>query len=213
MKTRPLRADAARNHERIVGAAVEAFEEIGPEATLEQIAERAGVSMMTLYRRFRTRDHLIRAVFGHLLVTEVEPATTVRTDDPWQDLVDTLTTVTDLLVRRQGIHSLALEFQAFANETAQSFLGSMQVLLDRAIDADAVRPELEVRDLVAVIVMTMATAHPGDPDGADRRRYLALLADGMRPAPAALPRPPPTRYPVLPPAGSDHLCTAPSERK
>lgn len=189
MSRRPLRADAARNYERIVGAAVLAFEEIGPEATLEQIAERAEVSVMTLYRRFRNRDQLIQAVFDHVLATEIEPATTVRTDDPWQDLVDALTTVTDLLVQRQAIHSLALEFQAFANETAQHFLHSMQRLLSRAIDAKAVRPELEVRDLVAVIVMTMATVHPDDPHGADRRRYLALLAEGLRPSPATLPPP------------------------
>ncbi|MET8170487.1 TetR/AcrR family transcriptional regulator [Streptomyces sp. NPDC005329] len=189
MSARPLRADAARNYERIIGAAVEAFEEIGPEATLEQIAERAEVSVMTLYRRFRNRDQLIQAVFDHLLVTEIEPATTVHTDDPWQDLVDALTTTTELLVQRQVIHSLALEFRAFAHETARHFLRSMQGLLDRAIDAEAVRPELEVRDLVAVIIMTMATAHPGDPDGADRRRYLALLADGLRPAPTTLPPP------------------------
>ncbi|MFC8511777.1 TetR/AcrR family transcriptional regulator [Streptomyces sp. NPDC057257] len=189
MSARPLRADAARNYERIVVAAVETFDEIGPEATLEQIAERAEVSVMTLYRRFSNRDQLIQAVFDHLLVTEIEPVTTTRTDDPWQDLVDALATVTDLLVQRQAIHSLAREFQAFANETAQHFLRSMQGLLNRAIDANEVRPELEVRDLVAVIVMTIATAHPGDPDGADRRRYLALLADGLRPSPTTLPPP------------------------
>ncbi|MGW0710484.1 TetR/AcrR family transcriptional regulator [Streptomyces sp. NPDC002643] len=189
MSARPLRADAARNHQRIVGAAVEAFEEIGPQATLEQIAERADVSVMTLYRRFGNRDQLIRAVFDHLLATEIEPVTTVRTDDPWQDLVDALSAAIDQLVRRPTIHSLALEFQAFANDTAQHFLRSMRALLNRAIEAEAVRPELEVRDLVAVIVMTMATAHAGDRDGADHRRYLALLADGLRPAPTTLPPP------------------------
>jgi AcrR family transcriptional regulator len=52
-----VRADAARNHERIVGAAVLAFEELGPEATLEEIAVRADLSVMTVYRRFRTRDN------------------------------------------------------------------------------------------------------------------------------------------------------------
>jgi AcrR family transcriptional regulator len=184
-----VRADAARNHQRIVSAAVEAFEEIGPEATLEQIAERAEVSVMTLYRRFRNRDRLIQAVFDHLLATEIEPVTMARTDDPWQDLVNALTAATDVLARRRTIHSLALSFQALADETAQRFLPAMHDLLSRAIDAEAVRPELEVRDLVAVIAMTMATAHPGDRDGADRRRYLALLADGLRPSATTLPPP------------------------
>jgi hypothetical protein len=78
---------------------------------------------MTLCRRFRNRDQLIQAVFDHLPATEIEPVTTVRTSDPWQDLVDALTTVTGLLVQRQAIHSLALEFQAFAGRTAQGFRG------------------------------------------------------------------------------------------
>ncbi|MFI9842527.1 TetR/AcrR family transcriptional regulator [Nonomuraea sp. NPDC051941] len=51
-----VRADTARNHQRIVGVAVAALEEIGPETTLQQIAEQARVSVTTLYRRFGNRD-------------------------------------------------------------------------------------------------------------------------------------------------------------
>ncbi|MEU7745624.1 hypothetical protein [Nonomuraea sp. NPDC049158] len=100
---------------------------------------------------------------------------------------DAVALLDEVLVRRRAIHSLALEFQAFAAETGQRFLGSLEPLLRRAIDARAVRPELEVRDVVAVIVMTMATVHPGDPAGAGRRRYFALLTEGLRPSPVALP--------------------------
>ncbi|MGP3920587.1 TetR/AcrR family transcriptional regulator [Nonomuraea sp. 10N515B] len=190
-----MRADAARNYERIVGSAVTAFEEIGPEATLEEIAERAEVSVMTLYRRFRNRDQLIRAVFDHVLATEIEPMTTVHTDDPWRDLVGALETAIEVLIRRQVIHSLALEFQAFAAETGQRFVRSLEPLLRRAIDAEVVRPELEVADVVAVIVMTMATVHPGDPAGAGRRRYFALLTEGLRPSTVTLPPLPPHGFP------------------
>lgn len=193
-RERGLRADAARNYERILGAAVAAFEEIGPQATLEEIAARAQVSVITLYRRFRNRDQLIRAVFDHVLATEIEPMTTAHTDDPWRDLVGALETAIEVLARRQVIHSLALEFRAFADETGQRFLRFLEPLLRRAIDAKVVRPELEARDVVAVIVMTMAmtaTAHAGDPAGAARRRYFALLAEGLRPSAITLPPLPP----------------------
>ncbi|WP_199564978.1 TetR/AcrR family transcriptional regulator [Spongiactinospora rosea] len=203
MSGRALRADAARNYERILGAAVAAFEEIGPEATLEEIAERAQVSVMTLYRRFRSRDQLIRAVFDHVLITEIEPMTTAHTDDPWQDLVGALTTVADVLAQRQAIHSLALEFQTFANETAHRLLRSLEPLISRAIDAKVVRPELQVRDLAAVIMMTAATVHPGDPHSAGHRRYLAILLDGLRPSSTALPRPLHGTPPAHPPTNSD----------
>jgi AcrR family transcriptional regulator len=186
---RALRADAAHNYERIVAAAVVAFEELGPDATLEEVAARAGVSVVTVYRRFRAREQLIRAVFEHVLAAEIEPITAIHTKDPWRDLVGVLEAITDLLARRPVIVSLAREFDTFAIESAQRFVQAMEPVLRRAVDAGVARPELEARDLTAVIAMTMATAHHGDPHGADRRRYLALLVDGLRPSPTTLPPP------------------------
>ncbi|MBO0872006.1 MAG: TetR/AcrR family transcriptional regulator [Pseudonocardia sp.] len=184
-----LRADAARNYERIVVAAGQAFEDVGSQATLEEIARRADVGVATLYRRFRNRDQLVRAVFGHLLTTEIGPSTTVHTDDPWQDLVSALRATIDILARRRVILALARETQAFDVESIRRYVRSMERLLRRAIEANLVRPELEVRDLAAVIVMALATVHSHDPGGLDRNRYLALLLDGLRPSPTALPPP------------------------
>lgn len=184
-----LRADAARNYERIVVAAGQAFEDVGPEATLEEIARRADVGVATLYRRFRNRDQLVRAVFGHLLTTEIEPNTTVHTDDPWEDLVSALEATIDVLARRRVILALARETHAFDVESVRRYVRSMERLLRRAIEGKLVRPELEVRDLAATIVMALATVHSDDPGGLDRRRYLALLLDGLRPSPTTLPPP------------------------
>jgi AcrR family transcriptional regulator len=186
---RTLRADAARNFERIVDAAAVAFEDIGPDVTLEEIAQRADVSVATVYRRFRNRDQLVRAVFDHVLTTEIEPTAARHTDDPWRDLVGSLEATVDILSRRQVILSLARESDAVDVESVHRYLRSMERLLRRAVDAGTVRPELEVRDLSAVIVMALATVHHGDPHGAGPRRYLALLADGLRPAPVTLPPP------------------------
>ncbi|MDT5254781.1 MAG: hypothetical protein QOH07_3735, partial [Mycobacterium sp.] len=64
---RPLRADAARNAERIVRAAREIYAEFGPEAPIEAIARRAGVGERTLYRRFPTKAELIRAALDQCI--------------------------------------------------------------------------------------------------------------------------------------------------
>ncbi|KAF0835783.1 TetR/AcrR family transcriptional regulator [Nocardia caishijiensis] len=56
------RSDARRNHERVVAAAVEVFAEHGIEATIPQVAARAGVGKATVYRSFPTKDALVQAV-------------------------------------------------------------------------------------------------------------------------------------------------------
>jgi len=55
VEDRPLRADAARNVERILRAARDVYGELGADAPVEAVARRAGVGERTLYRRFRPR--------------------------------------------------------------------------------------------------------------------------------------------------------------
>ncbi|TDD64118.1 helix-turn-helix domain-containing protein, partial [Actinomadura rubrisoli] len=62
MDTRPRRADARRNYERLVAMARAAFTEHGTGASLDDIAKRAGVGSGTLYRHFPSRDDLLHAV-------------------------------------------------------------------------------------------------------------------------------------------------------
>jgi len=184
-----LRADAARNYERIVVAAGQAFEEAGSAVTLEEVARRAGVGVATVYRRFRNREQLVRAVFQHIVTTEIEPAMAVETDDPWRDLVSSLEATVEVLAGRKVVLAIARETRALDMESMRRFVHSMDRPLRRAADAGVVRPELVARDLAAVTIMALATVHPRDPGGADRERYLALLIDGLRPAPTVLPPP------------------------
>ena len=64
---RPLRADAARNRARLLEAARVVFAERGLDATMDEIARRAGVGVGTAYRRFRNRDDVIDALFEERL--------------------------------------------------------------------------------------------------------------------------------------------------
>lgn len=187
MRAQRLRVDAARNYERIVVAAGAAFEEDGPAVTLEEVARRAGVGVATVYRRFRNRDQLVRAVFEHVVTTQIEPVTAQETEDPWQDLVAALETAVEVLAGRQVVLALARDTAAVRVESVHRFVRSMDRIRRRAVAAGHVRPELEARDLAAVIVMALATVHAGDPGGSDRRRYLALLVDGLRPSTTTLP--------------------------
>ncbi|MFP4893655.1 TetR/AcrR family transcriptional regulator [Paraburkholderia sp. EG304] len=68
----PLRADAARNRQRILEAADALFLERGAEASLDDIAKRANVGIGTLYRRFPTRDALLAATSDERLLSLAE---------------------------------------------------------------------------------------------------------------------------------------------
>src|SRR5881409_1551501 len=63
LPTRPRRADAQRNYEKVLAAAREAFAEGGESTSLEEIARRAGVGIGTLYRHFPSRQALLEALY------------------------------------------------------------------------------------------------------------------------------------------------------
>jgi len=80
----PLRRDAERNRERILGAARSVFAAEGIEASMASVARAAGVGIATLFRRFPTRDDLINAVFACTMNTYLDAVTTALGDpDPW----------------------------------------------------------------------------------------------------------------------------------
>jgi AcrR family transcriptional regulator len=191
---RGLRLDAARNQERIVTAAAAAFAQLGADVTLEEVARRAGVGVATVYRRFRNRDQLVQAVVAQMLSVEIEPVAADETDDPWRDLAATLEASVAAVAAHREVVALARAVGAIDVDIVDRYLHRLDRLLNRARAAGLVRPDLEPRDLAVAVVMVLATVRRGGGvgrgDGAgdgDWRRYLALVLDGMRPAPVPLP--------------------------
>jgi AcrR family transcriptional regulator len=193
---RGLRLDAARNQERIVAAAAAAFAELGGDVTLDEVARRAGVGVATVYRRFRNRDQLVRAVVARVLAAEIEPVAAVETDDPWRDLAATLEASVAAVAAHRDVVALAHAAGGIDVDVVDRYLHRLDRLLTRARAAGLVRPELEPRDVAVAVVMVLATirrdvggdgAVKTDAASGDWRRYLALLLDGMRPAPVPLP--------------------------
>ncbi|MEU0456500.1 helix-turn-helix domain-containing protein, partial [Streptomyces sp. NPDC006129] len=81
-QVRPMRADARRNHERLLKVAVEAFAEHGESASLDDIAKRAGVGSGTLYRHFPTRQALLEAAYLDRIEALVARADTLAAERP-----------------------------------------------------------------------------------------------------------------------------------
>src|SRR5215218_5287747 len=70
---KPLRADAARNVDKIITAARQCFREFGPEVALQTIAATAGVGPATLFRNFSDKEQLVLAALSRQLRLKVDP--------------------------------------------------------------------------------------------------------------------------------------------
>ncbi|MGN9842547.1 TetR/AcrR family transcriptional regulator [Nonomuraea sp. H19] len=185
------RADALRNADKIVRAAIAILREHGPDVSLEEIARHAGTGSATVYRRFGDRDGVIRAAFQTYFAEEVEPLALAARDAPdaGQALTESLTATVATLSAHRGLLKAAKESGAFTVDIAARFMGPLGSVLARAQRHGQVRADLIVRDLAAIVVMALATAHPDDPAHNDPHRYLALLLSSLRPSADELPAP------------------------
>jgi AcrR family transcriptional regulator len=179
---RKPRADSQRNRERLLDAARLAFEETGPDVTLEEIARRAEVGIGTLYRHFPTRDALVGDVYRReveALAATVDPL--LAEHRPGEALRRWLHLLVDYVAAKKLIVA------ALAGPTDELYAASGQLItrsLDRLVEAARaagdVRPDIQAADLKRL--MTGFFGGAGDPGWADSaRRLVDVLTDGLRP--------------------------------
>ena len=174
---RPQRADAARNFDALLGAARDVFAEHGGEATLEEIARRAGVGIGTLYRNFPTRQDL----FERLYINEVEElcaaAHGLDDADPWEALVGWLGRFVGYVATKRALmEALSAGSPVFATCRAEMYACATP-LLERAQAAGAVRADLVFDDLVRLVIGITSGRFDDD---AQRDRILGIALDGVR---------------------------------
>ncbi|NUW33154.1 helix-turn-helix transcriptional regulator [Nonomuraea sp. SMC257] len=183
---RPRRADARRNHDRIVAAATTAIAEHGAEASLEEIARRAGVGSATLHRHFPSRQRLLEAVFRGKVEALCARARELAADhDPGPALVAWLRAVAAHVATNRGLATSLLQGAqdgAVGEGCHAMIVDAGQELLDGAHRAGAVRDGVAIVDLLTLVnAICLATEH--EPDGAAQaERLLDLVLDGVRPS-------------------------------
>jgi AcrR family transcriptional regulator len=180
--TRPKRADARRNYEKVLAAAREAFAEGGESTALEEIARRAGVGIGTLYRNFPNRQALLEALYLEE-VEEVCRSAAEQLDgtDPWEALNGWFDRLIGYVATKQA---LAAELVNYMGRDAQLFRASKAALFDagepllkRAQEAGAVRPDVEIADVIQM-VMGIAKLPTADPQ--QTTHILRVALDGLR---------------------------------
>ncbi|MDF3143726.1 MULTISPECIES: TetR/AcrR family transcriptional regulator [unclassified Streptomyces] len=193
---RRLRADAARNSEKILRAARELYAESGPDASLEEIARRAGVGIATLYRRFPNKEELVRAALDQKVGEEMSPAISraLEDSDPLRGLVTLWEAAVSFAAREQGLLGAVRNAGSLASEISEPFYEALILVTRRAQIAGRVRADIVPDDLHRITVMLLSVLTTVDPDGDGWKRYITLVLDGLAPAqPTVLKAPEPLR--------------------
>lgn len=180
MDTKPLRADARRNREKIVAAARDAFTALGTNAQMDDIAMRAQVGVGTLYRNFPTKDALVAAI---VLAQMEENAAIAREllerDGPAWDVFCEF-------VERAGTKDQALA-EVMSTQPAETFLNALGAsglaesaaeMMRRAQAEGTLRPDAGIEDIQIFMCGLGAVLRNFGPDRG--RRYVEVMLDGMR---------------------------------
>src|SRR4051795_11510867 len=171
----PRRADARRNRDRILLAAREAFAESGLGVPLDLIAARAGVGPGTVYRHFPTKEALFQAVVTARLEGLVAEAQRLADAD---DAGAALRTFLGRLRQEAATKGDTSAPIAVPGPLQGERRGAMAVLLRRAQQVHAVRADLAVDDLLAML-KGLIVAVRDDPTPQRVERVFAVLVDGL----------------------------------
>jgi AcrR family transcriptional regulator len=190
------RAQAARNDERILQAAREVFV-ANPEAPIAEVAKRAGVGISALYRRYPSKEDLLRRLCADGLQRYIDAVQAAVDDegDAWEAFAGFMRRAVDadsnsLTLRLAGTFTPTPELYEMADHAQRL----NRRLFARTKEAGAIRADADVND-VGSILEQIAALRLGDAERttAIRRRYLTIMLDGLRtPEPSTLPAPPPT---------------------
>ena len=194
---RPLRADAARNAERILRAAREVYGEQGPDAPIEAIARRAGVGERTLYRRFPTKGDLVRAALDQSIAEDLSPVIerARRADDPLRGLTVLIEAAVSLGAREHHVLLAARKAGSLTTDVSAELNDALGDLTRRAQRAGLVRADVVPDDLPRIVVMLNSVLWTMDLGSDGWRRYIALMLDAITTAePQPLPPATPLHY-------------------
>lgn len=181
---RPLRADARRNRTRILEAADEVFATLGAGAPIDEIARRAGLGIGTLYRHFPTKETLWEAVAeGRFERIIADIRSRAAAPDPGGAFFEVLERVVEEGCAKRDLGDALLgagiDMTARHREAIEALRSAVEVLLRRAQEAGAVRRDVGVEELFALVGGTCSAGDRGFGE-ADPRRLAAVVCDGLR---------------------------------
>jgi AcrR family transcriptional regulator len=182
-KSRPVRADAQRNTDALLEAALAVFATSGVDAPVREIADKAGVGIGTFYRHFPQRSDLIVAVFRHEVDACADAAPVLATEhESAEALARWMQRYAAFIATKRGLatalHSGDPAFDTLPAYFQQRLEPALRTLLESAAAAGEVRTDIAARDLLGAVASLCMHAYDQGPEHA--RRMVSLLVDGLR---------------------------------
>lgn len=196
-----LRRDARANRDRILEAARASFATDGVDVPVEAIAQRAGVGMGTLYRRFPTKQDLVEAVIAESLDAFVAAAEDgLAEEDPWTGFSGFVERVLGLHAENRALREMlaGTEHGKAREEVRRRVRPLVRQLVERAQADGSLRADFAPEDMPLVFMTGGRVLEASRGVAPDLwRRYVGLLLDGLRAEGATpLPRGPLTQAQV-----------------
>jgi AcrR family transcriptional regulator len=175
-----MRADARRNRLRVLAAAEEVFAEQGLAVPLDEIARRAGVGAGTVYRHFPTKEALFEAVVADRIEQLLSDAEGLLVaDDAGAAFFGFFTRKIEQASLNKALVDALAQAGGFRSEYNNRFWAVWGHLLERAQQAGAVRQDLELDDVWALMLGCLR-AKDQLPDPARVGHLIEVVVDGMR---------------------------------
>ncbi|GGL15858.1 TetR family transcriptional regulator [Sphaerisporangium melleum] len=178
---RSLRADARRNREAVLDAAARLFAQRGDAVQMDEIAERAGVGVGTLYRHFADKRALLAAIIGRRFEAMTALARTAdEARDPWVAFETLLygyleSAEGDAAFRFAVLGAEEPRWQDIAAEKTD-LSAIIERIVGRAVEAGRLRADFRAGDFVLIARGAMANMTGAD----DWRRHVTLVLQGIR---------------------------------
>jgi AcrR family transcriptional regulator len=183
---RPMRADAVKNRQRILEAAEAVFASEGVSVPIDTVAERACVGVGTLYRHFPTKEALFEAIVMARLQYILEAAKACADDDePGPALFGFLGEFAQHAAAKHdlfdALSSAGIDIKSNCAGMIDDMKASIDVLLQRAVAAGAVRPDVSTDEMIGLVVGACQVGGHSDYDDATVKRMVEIVCDGLRP--------------------------------
>jgi AcrR family transcriptional regulator len=181
--TRPLRADARRNRERVLVAARQVFGEYGLDAQMDDVASAAGVGVGTVYRHFPTKEAVVEAVAraGYEDMCAIARKA-LEEQDAWEAFSGFMWEGARFHRRDRAqceLHGTRPDVVQRVAGDKHELLEMVAELIARGQRAGVLREDLS-KDDMPILWCSLGAAQQRSVEDAGWERYLSLVLDGLR---------------------------------